>query len=192
TSSYNCSTENGKFTNRNFPKYCNICVYELIRLVYRKRINRPNYNQMAPYVAFFGINTFVAGNLSLMPAINDGAEISYQKGNWWVTIHFGNTKDAITQYQSEFDTTANVLVYRSQNLEYSRSYGVNTNFSFRVASWWKMQNYFSLNRNSLKTKHLNSNLKNNKNVFSVNSNSTFRISESITADASVLYESAGM
>ncbi len=163
-----------------------------VHIAYRKRINRPNYNQMAPFVFFFGLNTFVAGNLSLMPAINNGAEISYQKRNWWLTLHYSNTKDDITRYQAELDTSANVLVYRSQNLDYNRSYGINTNFSFQVTSRWKMQNYLSFNRNSLKTKHLVNNLQNRINNFSVNSSNTFVLNDKLSAEISGLYQSPVM
>jgi hypothetical protein len=163
-----------------------------LHIAYRKRINRPNYDQMAPFVFFFGLNTFVAGNLSLMPAINNGAEISYQRRNWWLTLHYSNTKDFITRYQSELDTSANVLVYRSQNLDYSKSYGINTNFSFQVVTWWKMQNYFSVGRNSLRTKHLVNNLQNRKNNFSVNTSNTFVLNDKLSAEISGLYQSPVM
>jgi hypothetical protein len=163
-----------------------------LHIAYRKRINRPNYNQIAPFVFFFGLNTFVAGNLSLMPAINNVAEISYQRGNWWLTLHYSNTKDDITRYQSELDTVANILVYRSQNLDYNRSYGINANFSFQIASWWKMQNYFSAGRNSLKTKHLMNNLQNRKNNFSVNTSNTFVLNDKMSAEISGVYQSPVM
>ena len=161
-------------------------------LAYRKRITRPNYNQMAPFVFYFGLNTFVAGNLSLMPAINSGAEFSYQRRNWWITLHYSNTKDDITRYQSELDTAANILVYRSQNLDYNRSYGISTNFTFQIACWWKMQNYFSVSGNSLKTKHLVNNLQNSMDAYSVNTNHTFVVNDKLSAEISALYQSPVM
>ena len=163
-----------------------------LNFAYKMRINRPNYNQMAPFVFFFGLNTFVAGNLSLKPALNKGAEISYQRRNWWLTLYYSNTKDEITRYQPELDTTINALVYRSQNLDYSKSYGLNTNFSFQVTSWWKMQNYFSVSRNSLRTKHLVANLQNSINSFSVNTSNTFVLNNKLSAEVTGLYQSPVM
>jgi outer membrane receptor protein involved in Fe transport len=47
-----------------------------LQMAYSKRITRPTFNEMAPYVFFIGPSTFVGGNLNLKPAITDGIDLT--------------------------------------------------------------------------------------------------------------------
>jgi hypothetical protein len=129
-----------------------------LQLTYNRRINRPTYNEMAPFVFFLGLHTFVAGNLSLKPAISDGLGITYKWKRLWLKLGYDYTKDDIVSYQPSVNESANSIIYRSENLDYNRSYSLSTSFPLKITSWWNMQNDFSFFHNKIETNYLKENI----------------------------------
>jgi outer membrane receptor protein involved in Fe transport len=146
-----------------------------LQLAYSRRINRPTYNEMAPYVFFFGLHTFVAGNLSLKPAISDGLDLTYKWHRLWITLGYNNTKDDIVSYQPTVNESANAIIYRSENLDYKRSYSLSTSFPLKITSWWNMQNDFSFFHNKIRTNHLKENITDQNISASLNSTMQYNI-----------------
>jgi outer membrane receptor for ferrienterochelin and colicin len=139
-----------------------------IQMAYSRRISRPTFNEMAPYVFFIGPSTFVGGNLDLKPAITNGFDLTYQFGRWQLSAKYDYTSNSIAFLQPEINAATNELIFRSQNLKYVSSWGFATNFPIRVASWWEIQNDFSIYHQTYETNHLNRNIKDN--VVSMNLN----------------------
>src|SRR5690606_301910 len=111
-----------------------------ILLAYSRRITRPTFNDMAPFVFFIGPSSFVAGNLALRPAVSDGAELSYQLRRWWVSFKYSYTKDDIAFLQPEISPGSEDQIFRSQNLKYMKTMGINLTFPMTITPWWEMQN----------------------------------------------------
>ncbi len=163
-----------------------------VQFTYSKRISRPTYNDMAPYVFFFGLNTFVAGNLSLNPAISDHFDLSFIRKRFWVTLRYSHTNNTIASYQSEFNPEMNSVIYRSQNMKFTKNYGISFNFPLSVTDWWKIQNDISVYHTFLETKHLENNLQNENNNVTLTINNTLKMTESLSAEISGFYQSPVM
>lgn len=155
------------FISRKFNKESNI------HIAYAKRISRPTYNDMAPFVFFVGPNTFVAGNPTLKPAITDAIDLSYQLKQWWVSLKYSNTKNNIGILQPEIDTTTNEQILRSRNLKYLNSWSFSTNLPLNITSWWELQSDISIYYQTFETNYLENNFK--KDILSVNLNATSTI-----------------
>ncbi|MFK8009957.1 MAG: TonB-dependent receptor [Saprospiraceae bacterium] len=96
---------------------------------YSRRINRPNYQDLNPFIGYLDDYTFSIGNPLLNPQYSNSFGINYGFGNlFFVSANYSRTKDAITevieQFSSEnktFQTTINLDDYNSANLTISKS-----------------------------------------------------------------------
>ncbi len=96
---------------------------------YSRRINRPNYQLLNPFIEYLDDYTFSKGNPFLNPQYSNAFGVNYGFGNsFFVSANYSRTKDAITevieQFSSEnvtFQTTINLDDYNSANLTISKS-----------------------------------------------------------------------
>lgn len=163
-----------------------------IRMSYHKRITRPTFNEMAPFVFFVGPNTFVAGNLSLKPAISDGVGLNYQMKQWWISLEYNYSKDDLAFFQPEFNPETNEQIFRSQNLKYMETYGIGATLPLDINSWWEVQNHASLYFHEYETQHLDNNVHGNVKRLTINVNNTFKLPREFTFELSGYYQSAAL
>jgi outer membrane receptor for ferrienterochelin and colicin len=161
-----------------------------ILIVYNRRITRPTFNDMAPFVFYVGPKTFVAGNLSLKPAITDAFDFSYQFKQWWVSLRYSHSDDEIALLQPEFNPATNEQIFRSQNLKSMRTFGISTTFPVGVTSWWEMQNDVSFYFHRYETQHLVHNVSRNVNNFILNTTSAFTLPRDFSIELSGSYQAA--
>ena len=105
---------------------------------YSRRVTRPTYNDIAPFVFFWGPNTFSSGNTTLYPAIADAITAGYHAKQWNISFQVSHVENEITAWQPETDRDGN-LILRSQNLKYLNSLGLTNSLSSDLSPWWKMQ-----------------------------------------------------
>jgi hypothetical protein len=121
---------------------------------YSRRITRPTYNDIAPFVFFWSPNTFSAGNTSLYPAVADAISGSYHRNQWILSMHFTHSKNDIAFLQPEADSQPGNLTYRSQNMEYMNTLGVTNSYSMAITRWCEIQSNITAQRQVAKTSHL--------------------------------------
>lgn len=170
----------------------NLNEYSKLQMAYSRRITRPTFNDMAPYVFFIGPNTFVAGNLSLKPAISDGLDLSYQLKQWWVTLKYSYSQDEIVTYQPEVNTNTNVQIFRSQNLKYMHRYGISTNLPVDVTPWWEIQNDLSFYIFDYQSKWLDSNVRRREKSLTANIINNFKLARDYSVELSGYYQSTSL
>jgi len=122
-----------------------------ISLAYSRRISRPSFGQIAPFVLFSGPNTFFAGNPALLPAITDGFDISYQLKSWWISAKYSTTNNPIQQFQPQTDAETGEQIYRSENMSYFNTWIITSSLPIVISSWWEIQNDISVNYLTYKT-----------------------------------------
>jgi outer membrane receptor protein involved in Fe transport len=132
---------------------------EDVQLSYSRRITRPTYNDIAPFVFFWGPNTFSAGNTSLYPATSDAIKAGYHVKQWIISLQWSHSKNEITFLQPEKDSQSDNLIYRSQNLKYLNTLGLSNSLSFKIANWWKVQSNLTTQYQTAQTAHLQTNSK---------------------------------
>ena len=163
-----------------------------LQMAYNRRITRPTFNDMAPFVFFIGPNTFVAGNLSLKPAISDGVDVSYQLKQWWVSLKYSYSQDEIAFLQPEYNAATDEQIFRSQNLKYMQTYGISTTFPVEITSWWEMQNDVSFYFYDYETQHLENNVHRSIKSLTLNTNNSFKLPENFSVEVSGYYQSASV
>jgi len=156
---------------------------------YTRRITRPTYNDIAPYVFFWGPNTFSAGNTSLWPAISDAIKAGYHKKQWIISLQLSHSKNEINSYQPENDVQSSSLIYRSQNLSYLNTIGLTNSYSYNIVSWWELQGTLTTQYQTMQTSHLSTNVRFSLYGLNMNLISVLKLPKDFAIEISGFYQS---
>jgi outer membrane receptor protein involved in Fe transport len=115
-----------------------------LNFTYSRRIYRPGFYDLAPWVLFLDPKTFQTGNPYLQPSITDAMSVSYTLKSYIVTLSYSYIAPTISRMPI-VDTTSNKLISVSQNAKNAQYISLTFNLPFTIAKWWNMQNGISLN-----------------------------------------------
>ncbi|MFH4967014.1 outer membrane beta-barrel family protein [Gaetbulibacter sp. M240] len=158
-----------------------------LNLSYSKRITRPTFNDLAPFVLFFDPNTFISGNASLQPAISNAYKFSVNYKSYFLSFEYTNQDSTIAQFQEKLDPSTGRLIFEAANLDYTKTFSIILGLPVKITSWWRTQNNINLVKQTVRTFYNEEPLKLSIGNFSANSSHSFKISESFSAELSGLY-----
>jgi hypothetical protein len=108
----------------------------ILSINFSRRINRPNYQQLNPFISFIDQYSYNTGNPYLGPAFNYYTELSYRYKQFaTVSLMYDRTNDAF------FNATQAVnskFITRPENASTRYLIAFQTNFNFSIAKWWRM------------------------------------------------------
>jgi outer membrane receptor protein involved in Fe transport len=113
-----------------------------VNFSYSRRIYRPSFNDLAPWVLFLDPKTFQTGNPTLRPSIVDAINASYTFKNKIASFSYSRYAPGFFQYPT-IDQSSNRLITAPQNSKYGQWMYVNLSLPFTVTKWWNMQNNMS-------------------------------------------------
>ncbi len=126
------------FVNRQLAKN------HALRYSYSRRIGRPNYQQLNPFLFFLDPYTFEKGNEYLKPEFTDNTELTYTyKNAASLAIGYGHTHNSMFQVIEQNDTTR-VTYQTTRNLQKNETWSANFSFPIPVFKWWNMHNNLSV------------------------------------------------
>lgn len=141
-----------KYTNL-FPSAhltYNITEENAFQLSYSRRVRRPVYNDLSPYVTFSDQRNFFSGNPDLNPEFTDAFELGhikyFEKGTLFSTAYFRNTTDKIERIRTVNEEGKSVTL--PFNLTREQSVGLEFSADYRPTNWWKLDlnlNFFHAN-----------------------------------------------
>jgi outer membrane receptor protein involved in Fe transport len=161
-----------------------------LRYSYSRRIGRPNYQQLNPFLFFLDPYTFQKGNEFLKPQFTDNTELTYSYDNKIsMTLGYAFTKDNMFDVIEQDDETR-VTYQTNTNLEKVKNYSANLSFPISVAKWWNMHNNFNL----YYTRYQDSNLSGgvldvSQTAFNFYTGSTFTLKNDWSAEANMWFNS---
>lgn len=115
-----------------------------INFSYSRRIWRPSFADLAPWVIFYDPKTFQTGNPALLPSITDAINASYTYKNKILTLSYSYITNPINN-QPAIDEKINRLVNTVTNGKNLKFFNINLSLPFRITKWWSMQNNLSGN-----------------------------------------------
>ncbi|MGJ1496864.1 TonB-dependent receptor domain-containing protein [Sphingobacterium spiritivorum] len=121
-------------------------------LNYSRRIRRPDFDYLNPFVIRTSPYYYSEGNPFLKPSFIDNLEFSYiYKQKWMNSVYFSQVSD-FGQELSVVDPVSNVT--RSTPLNYADTYqiGYSTYYNFSKWSWWSSFTGFNVNYQHVKSK----------------------------------------
>jgi outer membrane receptor protein involved in Fe transport len=107
---------------------------------YARRITRPTFNDMAPFIYFFDPYSFFGGNPGIQPSISDNFMFGYTFKNISAMLSYGNDKQSIAFAQMKVDSVTGISIVTSDNIESIKTYSANISIPTKITTWWKMQN----------------------------------------------------
>lgn len=128
----------------------NITQENAFQLSYSRRVQRPVYNDLSPYVTFSDSRNFFSGNPDLNPEYTDAFELGhikyFEKGTLFSTVYYRSTVEKIEQIRTVNEDGGSVT--RPYNLNGEKSFGIELSGDYRPKEWWKMDmnvNFFHAN-----------------------------------------------
>ncbi|MBL0739469.1 TonB-dependent receptor [Flavobacterium sp. GN10] len=121
-------------------------------LNYSRRIRRPDFDYLNPFVIKTSPFYYSEGNPFLKPSIIDNFEFSYIRNQKWVnTIYFSQVSN-FGQELAIIDPETNVT--KSTPINYADTYqiGLSTYYNFNKYSWWNSYMGFNLNYQNVKSR----------------------------------------
>ena len=117
---------------------------------YSRRIMRPNYDALNPFVFFLDSLTYGQGNPYLQPQFTNNFEISHTFRRFLTTtINYTQTDDIITQLLKQ--NTEKKITYQTQeNFSKMKQIGVAVMANFPVKKWWNTNIYLNVFNNHYK------------------------------------------
>lgn len=127
---------------------------EEVQLNYSRKVNRPGFFQILPFVDFSDSLNLSVGNPGLKPEFTQLAELSYnnsfdQKHSLLVTAYGKYSKGLITRYQYKAPNTdpakTDSVIYNSfTNADRSYVYGLELTAKNKIGSWWDITSNVNL------------------------------------------------
>ena len=158
-----------------------------MNLSYSKRITRPTFNDLAPFVIFFDPNTFLSGNSSLQPAISNSVKYDLNYKSYFLSLQYTNEDSSIANFQERIDDATGRLIFEASNLEYTKTFAVTFGFPLKITSWWKTQSNLVFAKQKVRTFYIDEPIEIDLGNFSANSTHSFKISDSFSTELSGFY-----
>jgi len=112
---------------------------------YGRRITRPTFNQMAPFVIFSDRYTLFAGNTNILPTYTNNLKVDYSFKSLIVSAQYSHDKNAIAAFQPTLDEETNTTFLKTENIDQIQTISVMFAFPIQLTPWWEMQNNFTAN-----------------------------------------------
>ncbi|MER3127533.1 TonB-dependent receptor, partial [Bacillus pumilus] len=108
---------------------------------YGRRIRRPDYQSLNPFVMFLDRYTFEQGNPNLSPQFSHNIEVTHSfKGMINTTLNYTRTNNII-QAVIEQNELANETFVKQANIAKQQQYGIAVSGGTQIASWYAL-NFF--------------------------------------------------
>ena len=159
---------------------------------YSRRINRPEFTQLAPWIIFMDPNTYTTGNIALQPSITDAVKADYRFKTVMFSLQYSYEDEAITRFQPTIDPNTNKQVNTTVNIDYSQVLSATLSFPVEVAGWWQMQNNFTGQWDKAKVKLEGKAFEQEQKSFSLNTVQTFKLPKDYNFEVSGFYRSRGI
>ncbi len=159
---------------------------------YGKRIRRPDYESLNPFVEFLDKYTFEQGNPYLLPEFSHNVELSHTfKGFLTTTLNYTNTTDIIQGVLIQ-NNAANETYIKQENIANQKQYGIAINASNQYTKWWSGNIYMNLYHNKFEGIISGDVVKQSATTAVFNVSQQFKFNKGWSAELSGFYRTEGL
>lgn len=164
---------------------------------YSKRISRPNYDNLNPFIYFLDSLTYGQGNPYLQPQFTHNFEVSHTfKRILTTTLNYTVTNDVITQMLKQ-DTEKRITYQTQENFASMKQLGLAVMVNTPIKKWWNLNLYTNVFNNKYNGMYIsqengamvNTPIEIQFTSFMVNMTNTFTFSKGWSAEVSGWYRS---
>jgi hypothetical protein len=119
-------------------------------LSYSRRVDRPNYSDLNPFVQYLDVYTRTSGNVNLNPVFANNFELSYNyKNSLNISAFYTMTNGIINPVYLQSDT-GKIELITLENLSSETSAGLSISYSAQLKNWWSLTAFYTLFNNHIK------------------------------------------
>ncbi len=146
-----------------------------INYSYSKRINRPNYSRLNPFLFYLDPYTYIVGNPDLEAEITTSFGINQTLfGKYMLMLNYTKTKGAIAEYpRTDMETGQAILT--SANTNHRTFYGATLVVPVELTSFWNVENTAVLSHTSYEIPYEEEVVENEVFSYSLQSNHRIRL-----------------
>jgi hypothetical protein len=159
-----------------------------VQLSYGRRITRPSFTDIAPFVVFLDPTNYYSGNPNLKPTITDGITGNYKfREVYIISLKYTHDRNYLAPFQMKVDPKTNKALSYTTNVDNVNSYTLTMTFPVTVVKWWKMQNNFMGIYQSINTKVEGKKIELDQVNGQFNSSHTFLFPKNFSAELNLFY-----
>jgi ferric enterobactin receptor len=197
-------TNNSKFSN-SYPVSLFPSVFlsqklnnkQELQVSVTRRVNRPNFFQLIPFVDYTDNLNITKGNPNLKPEFTQSFEFSYSKtftGNntFLASAYYKKTTDLITRYQDKDKhpiTGQDILINTFINANSSQAYGAEFTSVNTLNKWWDISTNVNLYNSKINTANITTATQSAMWSWFGKFNSNFKLPAKFTTQLSATYQS---
>ena len=111
-----------------------------LQISYSRRVRRPRYNDLSPFVTYSDNRNFFSGNPDLNPEFTDAYDLGhvkfFEKGSFASSLYYRYTTGKIDRIRRV--NNDGFAATRPENLLDEHSFGAEFTSSFTLKKWWKL------------------------------------------------------
>jgi iron complex outermembrane receptor protein len=163
-------------------------------LSYGKRITRPNYQDLNPFIFFLDTLSYRQGNPNLKPQYTHNIELSHAfMGRFITTLSYNNTDMVIAQIiKPEENSGGKVRFLTPDNVANFTNMAISVTAPLPVTKWWTMNFFSTVYNNHYTGKYDTLDIDIRFTSFTANMTNTFTISKGFVAELSGFYRYKGL
>lgn len=160
-----------------------------ITLSYGRRINRPNYQDLNPFIFFLDTLSYRQGNIYLRPQYTNNLELSHSfMGKYITTLAYNQTDDVISQIiKPKEGTDGKIRFLTPDNVSRLRNMSVSVTVPVKVAPWWNINIFGNVYNNHYIGRYDTLKIDIAYTSFMLNLTNSFTLSKTMTAELSGFY-----
>lgn len=157
---------------------------------YGRRINRPDYESLNPFLFFIDKYTYGAGNPFLKPSYAQTFELSHTFNQFLTTtINYAHTKDLFSEI---FSQRGYATVVQQGNFGSSNSLSASVSAQLNPTKWWTSIIYTEYNYNEYNGLLSNEDVHLKGGMFAANVNNQFKLGKGWSGELSGFYRTKGI
>lgn len=157
---------------------------------YSRRIDRPSYQDLNPFIFFLDQFTFGKGNPFLQPQYTDAFSINYSLNNRFVaSLSYSRTKDAMTEVLEQ-DNESQATFQTNRNLSNFNNISLNVSAPFTFEEWWTLRLSLTGYQNSYRSPYMDGELDADQFSYNFYVANNFNLPSGIKAELTGFYQSA--
>jgi iron complex outermembrane receptor protein len=157
---------------------------------YGRRIDRPAYQDLNPFLFFLDEYTYQAGNPYLQPQFTDNIELSHTYNSFLTTtLNYSDTKNFFTE---TFEQSGHATIVRNGNIGERKNAGIAVSAQVPVKKWWTAILYSNLNYSKFSGMLYGEDIDVSATTLILNLNNQFRFNKGWGAELSGFYRTKGV
>lgn len=160
----------------------------LLGLSYTRRIDRPDYGSLNPFVYYVDQYTYNRGNPYLNPQYTQSYELSYgYKNQYLVSLNYSHTANAISNVILS-DTVTRSIFRTKQNLATFNYYSLNLTAPLLITRWWTTYTNLTLFYSQFRSPNVNGEVLNlQRGSYQLSTNQVITLGKTTTIEVNANY-----